>query len=285
MMATGHYGDSGWLCVKPSQEEFEKNKAVVEARNEADSEMAVDNPTERARNMSIQDYKKNRPHIMVDLETMSSDSNAAIVSIGAVRFNFEDVETQPHLDYQGGFDHFQASVDLQSCMDLGLKVSGDTIYWWLSQSEEARSAILKNPVMRLQAVLEQFSNWVGNRYDIQGVWCHATFDAPILDSAYKSIGRKIPWPYTKIYDLRTINFLYPPKEGLYSETWAALEKEGHVKHNSLSDAIAQAIILKEQLRGKMNSLEKLTAADHIVEIKQADQSTFVDIMKGKVIGN
>jgi len=70
--------------------------------------------------------------VMLDLETMGKKSNAAIVSIGAVEFDIETGKTGRE---------FYKVVDLQSCLDLGLKVEASTIYWWLMQSEAARKRI------------------------------------------------------------------------------------------------------------------------------------------------
>ena len=68
-------------------------------------------------------------NIMVDLETMATHPNAAIVAIGAVRF-MEDLQ-----------DSFYQEVDLQSSIRAGLDVDGATVNWWLMQEEAAREAI------------------------------------------------------------------------------------------------------------------------------------------------
>jgi len=70
--------------------------------------------------------------VMLDLETMGRKSNSAIVSIGAVEFNIETGETGRE---------FYAVIDLNSCLDFGLKVQADTIYFWLQQNQAARDAI------------------------------------------------------------------------------------------------------------------------------------------------
>ena len=71
--------------------------------------------------------------IMIDLETLATSSDAAILTIGAVKFD--------PLDYNVEFDDsdkFYVKVDLDSCNDINLTVSEDTINWWATQSEEAR---------------------------------------------------------------------------------------------------------------------------------------------------
>src|SRR4051794_11270840 len=69
--------------------------------------------------------------VMVDLETMGLDPDAAIVAIGATKFTLgeEPVST------------FYANVDLGDCLSLGLTVSASTIMWWLQQEHAARAAL------------------------------------------------------------------------------------------------------------------------------------------------
>ena len=72
--------------------------------------------------------------VMLDLETMSVRSNAAIASIGAVKF---DTET-------GIVDKFYRTVDLRTSKAVGLHVDPETVGWWNNQSKEARQALLKD---------------------------------------------------------------------------------------------------------------------------------------------
>ena len=48
-------------------------------------------------------------HVMIDLETMSTRSNASICSIGAVKFEGSTI-----------LDKFYCTIDLKSCKDGGL---------------------------------------------------------------------------------------------------------------------------------------------------------------------
>lgn len=89
---------------------------------------------------------------MLDLETMGFQSNASIVSIGAVAFD-------PENDLLG--ETFYVNVDLTSCLDHGLGVSGETIIWWLKQSSDAREALFKTPLLLKDALL-MFTQFVKN---------------------------------------------------------------------------------------------------------------------------
>ena len=58
-------------------------------------------------------------HVVVDLETLSTNSNACIVSIGACLV--ENLEIT---------DTFYCNVDGRTCKEAGLHIDPDTIKWW-----------------------------------------------------------------------------------------------------------------------------------------------------------
>jgi hypothetical protein len=68
--------------------------------------------------------------LMLDLETMGTSPNAAIVAIGAVKFD-------PGTGELGG--RFYQVVDLASSVAAGCVIDPDTVLWWMRQSPEARA--------------------------------------------------------------------------------------------------------------------------------------------------
>lgn len=186
-------------------------------------------------------------HIMVDLETMGNRPDAAIVSIGAVRFELPTVDD---LGYHPGRigDSFYENVDLQSSIQSGLTVSGDTVYWWLQQEQAARDALRVNP-QPLGITLNLFSDfWKGFTHDrtdgsyakraneAEMLWAHgASFDVAILKSAYANTRMQQPFKYNADSDDRTLFRITgtPP--------WDELAKHvTGVAHNALYDAEVQA---------------------------------------------
>jgi hypothetical protein len=159
--------------------------------------------------------------VMVDLETMSTDSNASIISIGAVRFwlNVKQTEfTQDQL--------FYTAVSLDSSQQAGLHIKADTVMWWLSQEPEARNAF-KNPVS-LASALGAFSRFIPNK-ETYIFGNGAAYDNVVLHNAYKAINQKYPVSYKYDVCYRTMcklsNAPVPAFEG--------------TKHNALDDAKAQ----------------------------------------------
>ncbi len=163
-------------------------------------------------------------NVMVDLETMGNGSRSAIIAIGAVRFG---------MTVQ---DSFYTNVSLESCMGAGLELNADTVTWWMRQSDEARKALLYNPVPLVDA-LKRFSMWVGKYPKIWG--CGATFDNVILSNAYEAVGVKRPWGYVSDMCYRTIKNLYPEVKLLREGTY----------HKADDDAKCQAEHLIKIIKG------------------------------------
>lgn len=162
--------------------------------------------------------------VMVDLETMGTGSNAVILSIGAVWF-----------DDTGLGSTFYTNVDQQSCLDVGLTKDASTEQWWAAQSAAARNALNENAVP-LSEALRAFSNCFEGD---ECVWGNgATFDNVILANAYKALGVKQPWSYSKDRCYRTLKSLYPA---------VMMERVG-THHNALDDAKSQALHAIEILK-------------------------------------
>jgi DNA polymerase III epsilon subunit-like protein len=159
-------------------------------------------------------------HIMLDLETMSTQPNAAIVAIGAVYFDPAEGTL--------GKEFYQA-VDLISCQQLGLHIDADTVMWWLRQSAEAREAISKDP-QHLSKTLQDFTNWLPPLEEKAYVWGNgADFDNVILSSACRAAGVKIPWRFSRNSCYRTLK--NQSKIPFVEPT---------IPHHALEDAKAQA---------------------------------------------
>lgn len=160
--------------------------------------------------------------IMVDLETMSTRSNAAIIAIGAVKFSKN----------KGIYDSFYRNVDLQSCIDLGLAVDGDTVMWWLRQNDKARGQFELHESTLLSEALVAFAYWCnGGDKEIWGNG--AAFDNVILANAYSALNKPLPWKFWEDRCYRTVKNLFPNIK----------QKRTGTHHNAVDDAETQAIHL------------------------------------------
>ena len=181
--------------------------------------------------------KSNYTGVMVDLETMSTHDNAAIVSIGAVKFWLnvtQDVFTPDQL--------FHVQVDLASSQEAGLDIDADTVMFWLEQSKAAQESIMRG--IDLKQALEAFSRWFPKDAFI---FAHgAMFDLTILRSAYKAVNLPHPTGFRKEMCYRTLKAMtdVPP-----------VKVEGLTQHNALHDSMVQtrhlmAILEKTPWHGK-----------------------------------
>ncbi|WP_024249217.1 exonuclease [Shigella sonnei] len=168
-------------------------------------------------------------HLMIDLETMGTNTNAPIVVIGAVFFDPQTGEIGPV---------FYIVVSLTDAMNTGAVPDGGTIEWWLKQSSEARAAILTDQV-KLRDALSRFREFINEYSDEKfvQVWGNgATFDNAILRTSYERQGIPCPWRYYNDRDVRTIVEL---GKAIDFDARTAIPFEG-VRHNALDDARHQA---------------------------------------------
>lgn len=168
--------------------------------------------------------------IMIDLETLGSGNNAAILTIGACRF---DINTG-----QIG-QTFHIGVNPENMIDYG-EIDPETVLWWLMQTVSAKAEILntlRDNAEPIDVALDMMRE-VLKITDKDKMWSNgATFDLVILRSAYKRTQMICPWQYWNERDVRTIVDLgrrihsYDPKKEL---PFVGTE------HNALDDAIHQA---------------------------------------------
>lgn len=155
--------------------------------------------------------------IMLDLETMSTRSDAAIISIGAVKFVAGDESAS--------VSDFYCAVSLKSSQNAGLHIDAETVLWWMKQSEEARKALTHGN--ELNFVLNQFSLFAKG---VEWLWGNgATFDNVVLRNAYRATRVNFPITYKGDMCYRTLKSLHPNVPFTPMGT----------KHNALDDAKAQ----------------------------------------------
>jgi DNA polymerase III epsilon subunit-like protein len=160
--------------------------------------------------------------VMIDLETMGVGNNSAIVSIAAVRFDIQTGKTH---------EFFETNIDLNSSLKKGFKVSGSTILWWLSQSEEARGSLVLAPSIDIEEALTEFAEFL--RPD-DVLWSNGLrFDIALLEDAYQLLNMKIPWDFHNERDVRTLVAFAPGVKDRY------IQESKSQKHIALNDCLFQ----------------------------------------------
>jgi hypothetical protein len=162
--------------------------------------------------------------IMLDLETIGTKHDAAIVAIGAVAFS----------SAEGIYSHFYTTVSLESSLFYRGTVDASTILFWMGMESQARKEIIEASTS-LPLAMSLFSKWLLDlNTDISRhlVWGNGSdFDNVIFNNAYRNTGNPgMLWPYRNNRCYRTLKNLNPqipchkPK----------------IPHHALWDATAQA---------------------------------------------
>lgn len=170
-------------------------------------------------------------HLMLDIETMGNKSNSVITQISAVEFDIKTGKTGRE------FNNF---IDIQSCLDYGLNISGSTVDWWLRQPKDAQEIYTNSTKENIYDVLFELNNFIKSDKEYR-VWGNsARFDCGILEDACIACGLNYPFKFWAELDLRTIVFLNP--EIKYNSKF-----EG-VQHNAIDDCKHQIKYLVDTLK-------------------------------------
>lgn len=137
-----------------------------------------------------------KDNFMVDLETMGTTPYSAIVSIGVVQFDLTTGEYG---------ESFYRTIDLQSCLDVGLHTDQSTVDWWKKQSQVTIDKLYID-TKPLPIILEEFTEWFKTVItSFKYVWGNsASFDLGLLSQAYNKCNMSIPWAYWNERCCRTI---------------------------------------------------------------------------------
>jgi len=162
--------------------------------------------------------------IMIDLETLATSPNAAVLTIGAVKFDpFNNDMDNPNCQ------KLYLRVDLDSCDEFGLEVNEDTIAWWANQSKEAQEEAF-SPEGRIH-VRDAFNQLYKFCWGAKRVWSHgASFDTVICENIFKKLNKACPWKFWEVRCTRTLFDI-----GINPERPPVL------KHHALEDAWNQTI--------------------------------------------
>jgi hypothetical protein len=170
--------------------------------------------------------------IMVDIESLDTSPNCVILTIGAVRFDprgmgiVERLELRPTIDEQ--------------TEKYNRVINEDTLRWWGEQSPEALDeAMGDRDRVSFNDCMEALYKFCWNR---RAVWSNgASFDIVAMESAWRNLGMRIPWPYYTVRDTRT----------LYEVAGVSLKDKKYgtsTTHKAVEDAEHQAIVVQDAYR-------------------------------------
>jgi len=135
---------------------------------------------------------------MIDLEGLATGPDATILTIAAQAFD----------PFGKGYyeQSYYARVTLES--QENRVIDDDTIAWWATQPAEVRNeAFNEEGRVPLDEALDGLGKLI---WHSKMVWAQGpTYDMNILEHAYKSYRKTLPWKYFMVRDSRTIFSCWP----------------------------------------------------------------------------
>lgn len=176
-------------------------------------------------------------HFMIDIETLSTAVNAAVLSIGAVEFDPMSGKIERE---------FYHELDLSD--QTNRHIDANTVQWWvkqclvntdniefLSKNNQEKDAVAY-VLHELGAFINGGKEYAMTRvegYEKIALWaCDPDFDIAILVDLYKEHNLPVPWKFSEPKSVRTVRML----------TQLAGMEAPHQEadHNALNDCIRQA---------------------------------------------
>ncbi len=165
--------------------------------------------------------------VMLDLETLSTAPDAAIVAIGACTFATDGTTLASRRV-------FRQAVMPDTSQAAGGRIDALTVVWWCGQPAAAREAWTLAPARSIQSALEQFAIWCMPEFENERVriWGNgAGYDNVVLRGAYDRCHILPPWRHQDDRCYRTLKNLRPD---------IAFEQIG-TAHEAADDAVSQAL--------------------------------------------
>lgn len=183
-------------------------------------------------------------NVMVDLETMSTQSNAVILSMGACAFDINTGEIGPRFYQKLNY----ADVE----QDPRFHVSKDTMEWWEKQSPQAREEAFSRPagLPHYSQTLQLFKQFVIDVRELSPtkklrMWANdPDFDIVILNTNMALFDIMPPWQFWESRSVRTMKDLW---ENCLGNKVEAVKRMG-THHNALDDSIHQALVVSKVWR-------------------------------------
>ena len=177
-----------------------------------------------------------RNALMVDIETMSTDNDAAILTIGVTAFDPYGNDTEESLRAKSALF---GPISIKSNQEEGRHIDGETVLWWMQQSEQARKSLVEGTPMQLKNALVKFAKWMGSvEPKPTEIWANSpSFDLVILKSAFKQVNIIWPFFFSKERDLRTIKAIAYPDNDMP-------EFSVGTAHDAVDDTIKQALMVQ-----------------------------------------
>lgn len=167
-------------------------------------------------------------HVVPDIETLGTDSNSVILSIGAVAVCNNQIVGEFYANVKGAED----------LVNLGFVADQATIDWWNNPEREEAKKSLSEDQRDIVDVLKQYAKWL-SKVNATYSWGYGSdFDNAIIANAFKrmKVDNPIRW-----YNHRCLRTLATALD-------IPINRDKGVHHNALADAINQGQTLIKYLK-------------------------------------
>lgn len=172
-------------------------------------------------------------NIALDLETLSTQEDAAILQIGCCIPNFDRKYVPLGLSCE-----FEVTIRYEDAISSEFHKDPNTLTWWENQNPKARNNVFSGQDTYADA-FHHFKFWVDSLKsggaDV-AIWGNGSdFDNRLLTYSLDSLGYHDVWSFRNNRDLRTLKALFP----------VVVEPDPltEVKHTALGDARYEARII------------------------------------------
>jgi len=162
-------------------------------------------------------------HVMIDGESLGLAAGSVVADLAMVVFTADGQIVNKH-------DWF---IDIQSSLNAGLTISGDTLVWWMGQPDDARKHVFRLGGGMVPQILPMVMTEVSMALQALGDFCiwsnGAGFDLPMVRAMYYAVKMPVPWYHRNEMCYRTVLNMYGDP---------GLLRSG-IKHTGIADAMFQ----------------------------------------------
>lgn len=143
-------------------------------------------------------------HFVFDIETLSTESTAVVLSAAIVWFNFDDDATTSYDELVARSLYVKFRMKEQA--DIGRHISKSTVEWWKKQGSAVRDLCFKpshadvSAIDGLQSLKTYFKEYGDNS---SMVWARGSLDQMVYESLCRSYEQEPFVNYNKWMDIRT----------------------------------------------------------------------------------
>jgi hypothetical protein len=167
---------------------------------------------------------------VADLETVATNANAGILTIGIAAFDLDHPFDAPKTIYIALHGDDQSNRDVDS----------GTMEWWGQQDQRAYEAAFEGDnQIGMDEAADKIINFLQPFGDEFTIWGHGpTFDVDILEDMFAEVERPVPWSFRDIRDIRTARDLLG-----FDITFEGDEFPHHALHDATAEgrSLVQAV--------------------------------------------